>query len=119
VAMSFVGATVKEAYVTLLDLAVVLQLVPFVYVYLALVRLSSTAAPAPLRYSKRTLRVAGLSGLATTGLGMVVAFVPSHQIDSVVLFEMKMILGCALFLGLAMYFYQAQPQKHNGHEQLP
>jgi len=31
--MSFVGAGVKEAFVTMLDLAVVLQLVPYLYMH--------------------------------------------------------------------------------------
>ncbi|HJS74646.1 MAG TPA: APC family permease, partial [Vicinamibacteria bacterium] len=36
IAMSFIGAGVRDAYLTLLELAVVLQLVPFVYLYLGL-----------------------------------------------------------------------------------
>src|SRR5438094_660880 len=39
-AMSFVGAGVKEAFVTMLDLAVVLQLVPFLYMHGALLKLA-------------------------------------------------------------------------------
>ena len=104
-AMSFVGASVREAYVTLLDLAVVLQLVPYLYLYAALLKYSLAGAPPGRRYSKRTLRVAGLSGLLTTGLGMIVAFVPSRQIESVLLFELKMFLGCGVFLVLAAVFY--------------
>ena len=104
--LSFVGASVREAYVTLLDLAVVLQLVPYLYLYAALLRYSGKAAPPPVRYSKRTLRLAGLAGLFTTGLGMIVAFVPSRQIESVLLFELKMFAGCGVFLGLAVVFYR-------------
>jgi amino acid transporter len=104
--LSFLGASVREAYVTLLDLAVVLQLVPYLYLHAALLRYSAKAAPAPLRYSKRTLRLAGLSGLLSTALGMVVAFVPSRQIESVLGFEMKMLLGCGTFLGLAAFFFR-------------
>ena len=65
----------------------------------------SRGLPAPGRYSKRTLRLAGLSGLLTTSLGMIVAFVPSRQIESVLLFEAKMLLGCGVFVGLAVFFY--------------
>jgi hypothetical protein len=101
-----VGATVREAYVVLLDLAVVLQLVPYLYLYAALLKYSAAAAPPPLRYSKATLRFAGLAGLLTTSLGMIVAFVPSHQIESAVLFELKMVLGTAFFIGLAVFFHR-------------
>jgi glutamate:GABA antiporter len=104
-ALSFLGASVREAYVTLLDLAVVLQLVPYLYLHAALLKYSSASAPAPLRYSKRTLRLAGLAGFTSTALGMIVAFVPSRQIESVLLFEAKMLLGTGAFVGLAVFFY--------------
>jgi amino acid transporter len=104
-ALSFLGASVREAYVTLLDLAVVLQLIPYLYLYAALLKYSLRSAPDPLRHSRRTLRLAGLAGLLSTALGMVVAFVPSRQIASVLLFELKMLVGCGVFLGLAVFFY--------------
>src|SRR6202023_816630 len=43
--MSFVGAGVKEARTTMLDLAVVLQLVPFLYMHAALLKLAKESAP--------------------------------------------------------------------------
>ena len=103
-AMSFVGAQVKEAFVTMLDLAVVLQLVPFLYMYAGLIKLASKAADAG-HYSRRTLLAAGGCGLVTTILGMAVAFVPSHQIDSIWLFEVKMVFGTLLFIGMAAFFF--------------
>jgi len=103
-AMSFVGAQVKEAFVTMLDLAVVLQLVPFLYMYAGLVRLANKGGERAY-YSKRTMLVAGWCGLLTTVLAMAVAFVPSHQIDSIWLFEIKMVFGTLFFLGLAAFFF--------------
>jgi len=38
-------------------------------------------------------------------LAMAVAFVPSHQIESIWLFEIKMVVGTAFFLGLAAFFF--------------
>ena len=103
-AMSFVGAQVKEAFVTMLDLAVVLQLVPFLYVYAALIRLANKPIGVS-HYSRPTLLLAGWCGLLTTVVAMAVAFVPSHQIDSVWLFEFKMVTGTLFFLGLAAFFF--------------
>ena len=112
VAMSFVGATVKEAYLTLLELAVVLQLLPFLYLYAALIRLPGRTAPERLRFRPATLRFAGVCGLATTALGMVVAFVPSRQVTSVWLFELKMLVGSGFFLGLAgLFFFTSKAQR--------
>jgi amino acid transporter len=103
-AMSFVGAQVKEAFVTMLDLAVVLQLVPFLYMYAGLIRLATRSTEAG-HYSKSTLLVSGWCGLLTTVLAMAVAFVPSHQIASIWLFEVKMVGGTVFFLGLAAFFF--------------
>jgi glutamate:GABA antiporter len=105
IAMSFARAGVHEAFVTLLDLAVVLQLVPFLYVYTMLIHMGLPSAQTPLHYSKATLTLAGVSGLLTTALGMVVAFVPSRQIESVWIFEAKMLTGCLIFLGLPFLLF--------------
>jgi len=83
---------------------VVLQLVPFLYMYAGLIKLA--AQPYPGRhYSKNTMLVAGSCGLLTTVLAMAVAFVPSHQIESIWLFEIKMVVGTLFFLGLAAFFF--------------
>ena len=103
-AMSFVGAQVKEAFVTMLDLAVVLQLIPFLYMYAGLIKLAGRPEAAG-HYSKRTELLAGWCGLSTTVLAVAVAFVPSHQIDSIWLFETKMVVGTLIFIGLAAFFF--------------
>jgi len=103
--MSFVGAGVKEAFVTMLDLAVVLQLIPLLYMYAALLKLSNHASFEEGRYSRSRLLLAGSSGLLTTTLGIGVAFIPSHQIESIRLFELKMCVGTLLFIGLAAFFF--------------
>lgn len=96
VAMSFLGqATVKEAYVTLLDLAVVLQMMSYLYLYASLAKVAFRAN------SGLFPKFAAISGLATTAIGMIVAFVPSRQVASVWRFELKMFITCAVFLGLA------------------
>jgi len=113
-AMSFVGAQVKEAFVTMLDLAVVLQLVPFLYIYAALIKLAAGSEPVR-HYSRNTMYVAGSCGLLTTVLAMAVAFVPSHQIESIWLFEIKMVVGTAFFLGLAAFFFFVYGRRKVAH----
>lgn len=96
VVMSFLGqTTVKEAYVTLLDLAVVLQMMSYLYLYASLAKVAFTTN------SGLFPKFAAISGLATTTIGMIVAFVPSRQVASVWRFELKMFITCAVFLGLA------------------
>ncbi len=116
VAMSFIGATVKEAYVTMLDLAVVLQLVPFLYMYGAVIRLAARSGSNPVYYAKERLWIAGVGGFLTTSLGMALAFVPPRQIGKIWLFELKMLLGCVLFLGLGAFFFRVYSERKAHHD---
>src|SRR5579864_6730741 len=104
VSMSFIGATVKEAYVTLLDLSVVLQMLSFLYLYATLLAVAIRGGSG--YFSRPRIWMAALSGLTATTLGGIVAFVPSHQISSIWVFELKMFAGCALFLGLATFLFR-------------
>jgi amino acid transporter len=104
--MSFVGATVEQAYEVMLLLAVVLQLVPFLYLYGALIRIAMRKQLEGAFYGRTTLWLAGISGFVTTAIGMMVAFIPpSGRQESTWLFETKMLVGCAFFLGLAVFFF--------------
>ncbi len=101
-AMSFTQATVQEAFLTLLALAVVLQLVPSAYMYAALLRLTFFDPQYErVFYRKPTLAFAGAAGLVTTLVGIFVAFLPPAKVGSVWKYELKMIVGCGVFLVVA------------------
>ena len=99
------GASVQEAFAIMLALAVVLQLIPFLYMFGALIKLGLRPADGAGIYRPATLLATGISGLVATALGMIVAFMPSKQISSVWIFEVKMWLGTLIFLGLAAFFF--------------
>jgi len=99
IAMSLGGATVKEAYLTLLDLAVALQMLSYLYLFASLLRRAFSGAYSHLYFGAMTLRLAALAGTAMTMLGFVMAFVPSRQISSVWSFELKMILTLLVLIG--------------------
>jgi len=63
---SFTGAGVQETFQKLLSLAVVLQLIPFLYMFGALLKIAAGDSFAQGRYSKTTLIAAGAGGLLTT-----------------------------------------------------
>jgi len=69
VSMSFIGATVKEAYVTLLELSVLLQMISYLYLYAALAHVAFSRTSGPGYYSKTLLRFASVGGIAATVLG--------------------------------------------------
>ena len=105
VLISFLGSGVQETFQRLLSLAVVLQLLPFLYMFGALLKIALTPSMSKGRYSRTTLILAGLSGLLTTILGMALVFFPAQQITSLFYYEMWMVGGTLLFIGLAVFFY--------------
>lgn len=83
-AFSLAGSSVSEAYQVLLKAAVVIQLIPFVYLFLALVKTSRVGTAA---------RSAGIVGVGATLVSLAAAFLPTSDVTSVPLFEAKMIIG--------------------------
>lgn len=96
---------VQEAFQTMLSLAVVLQLVPFVYVFAALLKFAFREPEPSGRYGRNVLIFAGASGLLTTILGIVLAFSPAKQITSLWRYEATMFGFTAFFVGLAAFFF--------------
>ena len=71
-------------------------------------RCSNTRAIADseLKASKPYLLANSIAGLTVTGLGICVAFIPSRQVNSIWIYELKLILGCAIVFGTAYFFYR-------------
>jgi len=95
---------VQAAFQTMLSIAVVLQLVPFLYMFAALLKLAMNPG-ATGRYSRGTLFLAGSSGLITTAIAIVVAFFPASQITSVLKYELSMFGLTVFFVALAAFFF--------------
>ncbi len=115
ISMSFAGASVKEAYLTLLDLAVALQMISYVYVFASLIHWAFSKRCKPSVYFRTSiLRVISVAGLAMTLFALAMAFVPSRQIASVFSFELKMFLTLGFFLLLAsalfVYYSHVRPK---------
>jgi amino acid transporter len=83
-AWSLVGSGVAEAYQVLLKSAVVIQLIPFAYLFAALLTIEAATVPT---------RVAGAVGLVATLGSLVAAFVPTADVQNVWIFETKMAAG--------------------------
>lgn len=107
--MSFLGVSVGEAYLTLLDLAVILQLLPSCYLFAALLKHTlwhGMEGSAVLNAPKAYLLANGFGGILATLVGLGVAFVPSRQVNSIWLYESKLMGGCVLVFGSAYLFYR-------------
>jgi glutamate:GABA antiporter len=101
IAMSFIGASVQEAYLMLLDLAVALQMISYIYLFLSLAKRAFSKSSTPRYFRRPILQMAALAGLATAALGLAMAFVPTRQISSIASFELKMFLTLGFILALA------------------
>ena len=105
VILNFAGAGVQETFQKLLSLAVVLQLVPFVYMFGALVKFAVSESKPRGQYGRATLFLAGISGLLTTILGIGLVFFPAQQITSLLRYEIWMVGMTLLSIGLAAFFF--------------
>jgi amino acid transporter len=107
---SFLGVSVGEAYLTMLDLAVILQLAPSAYMFLALLK-HTWSKGAVLNANRAYLTANAVSGLGATFVGLIVAFIPSRQVNSVWIFEGKLIAALFIVFGAALFFYQRALRK--------
>src|SRR4030088_721882 len=105
IVVNFTAAGVQETFQKLLSLAGFLQLVPFLYMFGALLKISAAPAFIKARYGRATLLFAGASGLVTTSMGIALAFFPAAQITSLLSYEVWMFGGTLLFVGLAAFFF--------------
>jgi hypothetical protein len=89
----------------MLSAAVVLQLIPFLYVFGALLKFAFRNSLQGGRYGRGTLLFAGGAGFLTTALGIILAFSPAKQITSLWKYEAGM-FGITLgFLALGTFFF--------------
>jgi hypothetical protein len=89
----------------MLDLAVILQLSPSAYMFLALLK-HTWSRGAVLNANKAYLTANAVAGLCATFVGMIVAFIPGRQVNSIWIYEVKLIVGCVIVFGSAYFFYQ-------------
>ena len=108
--LCFLGAVAQEAYLTLLDIAVVVQLLPYIAIFMALVRHATGRTPV-----KRWLfTIAGILGAVTTVLGIAMAFVPSRAISNIWQYETKLVIGCVLSVWTGLSAFKRQSSKESG-----
>jgi glutamate:GABA antiporter len=96
---------VQEAFQKMLSAAVVLQLIPFLYVFAALLKFGLRGQLQGGRYGRGTLVFAGFAGLLTTSLAIIVAYFPAKQITSLWKYEVTMFGITIGFIALAFFFF--------------
>lgn len=102
------GATVREAYLILVDMTIVLNFIPFIYLFLALPRLrpqQDEAGVIRVPGGRGMLWLTALLGFGATLLTLGSAVIPPPDVGSAVRFSAKLWGGLVLFtaLGYATY----------------
>jgi amino acid transporter len=113
-----IGSSVYDMYMILLQTTIILTLIPYLYMFAALVRIRRSPARfgAGAGFFERSwiCYVAGIVGLAVTLFGLVFAFSPSPGIEDILGFEFKLLLGTLGFLVPAVLIYRWSISRRKG-----
>lgn len=108
--MSFIGTTVREAYLILLDTTLLVYFIPYVYMFAAYIVLrrkkigvNDNIITIPKNNFIATL--VGISGLVTTIFAMIMSLIPGSGVINVFLYQIKVIGGFLLFVGVGAGIY--------------
>jgi amino acid transporter len=100
--VSILGSTVKEAYLVLLDMSIILYFIPFLYMFASLVAHRYKSAPPGKRLSAWLIAA---PGFAVTLLSVILSVIPSKDVEEAGLFVAKVLGGAVLLIGAGMVFY--------------
>ena len=104
------GATVRDAFVVLVDMTIILSLLPLLYIFAAYPVLRERAArsdpsASSSRLGKLGCRVAGAVGFATTLMGITFSMVPPASDPNPRMFLVKVAGGCVFLIGIGLTLY--------------
>ena len=103
------GATVREAYLVLVDASIILSFLPFLYLFLALPRLRPEGPePGVVRvpFGSAGLWATALLGFVTTLLTLASAVIPAPEAEDVWLFEAKLWGGLIVFGAAGVWVFE-------------
>ena len=100
------GSTVEQAYLVLLDTQLLIYFIPYLYLFLCLLRQArSESQTGSLPGGRAGATLAGICGLGVTAFAMVVASIPPGDAPSRGVFAAKVIGGAAAFVALGTAIY--------------
>jgi amino acid transporter len=106
------GSTVKEAFLVLLDMSVILYFIPFLYIFAVFVihALRNINNPALIGafHSRVMVWIVGGLGFTVTLVSAIASAVPTRDVENKELFVLKVVGGTALFIAVGLSFYYAK-----------
>ena len=107
--MSFVGASTEEAYLVLVDATIIVYFIPYLYIFLAAVRIFRREAGASF------LKVAAsLVGEVTTIAAIVLTLFPPEAGGNPFVFLAKTLGGSFLFIAVGVLIFWYAKRKKTG-----
>lgn len=107
-----IGSSVGDMYLFLLQTTVVLQLIPYVYMFAALIKVRTTYGNDNAFFKNKIVTLlAGFIGGGMTIFGIAFAFVPTENVSSIFIYEIKLVLSCVGFILPAIIFYYLNNRK--------
>jgi len=121
--MSFAGSTVKEAYMVLLDLVIIIYFIPYLYMFVSLISFRRKGIKSEgailIPGGKTGAYITAIVGFLATSIAILTSLIPSEEIKDVLLYEIKIIGGCLAFLltGALIYIIAKKRLKYASLEQ--
>lgn len=113
--LNAIGATVHDMYLSLLQTTIILQLIPYLYMFAALNRFTvhGRTAAGETGYFRRksVLCLAAAVGFIVTAGSVALAFVPGGGVESVWFFELKLAFGVLSFVIPALVIYRLRVRR--------
>ncbi len=107
---SIMGSTLKEAFLILLDMSIILYFIPFLYMFASLVwhlkhNTGDEGSFELLGKSKATGWLVALLGFSITFFSIIISSMPTRDIENKMLFVVKVIGGAAVLIGAGLIVY--------------
>jgi amino acid transporter len=115
---SIVGSTIKEAFLVLLDMSIILYFIPFLYMFAALVlhmkrNTGREGVITAFQKSRSVVWLVAVLGFGTTLFSTIISSVPTKDIENKWLFVVKVVGGAALLIGAGLIvYYRKRKESH-------
>jgi amino acid transporter len=117
--LSQINESMSAAYQVLVDAAIILYFLPFLYMYAAAIRLSarddreSTPGAVLVPGGRTGVWIVGILGFAICLLSMGLSMIPPGETTNKVMFEVKLLggTGAAIAAGLALYWFEKRRRR--------
>ena len=107
--LGFVGSSVKEAYEELALFTTIVYFIPYLYLFASLIKLGVGSTPPgviPIPGGRAGTIAVGTVGFLTTAVAIVFALFPPPDTTRPLVYEAKILGGCALLLGCGWLLYR-------------